>query len=74
MGAERKSLLNDWRFYGALGVACSYGYYRVTLDHEPDPRCPWPFVFFHDPTQGIYDWQTWAAVSVAIAYIGGNRI
>jgi heme oxygenase len=26
-------------------------------------RCPWPFVFFHDPLQGCRDWQTWACLA-----------
>jgi hypothetical protein len=23
-------------------------------------RCPWPFIFFHDPVQGLKDSLTWA--------------
>lgn len=25
---------------------------------DPASRCPWPFVFFHDPLTGMKDWQT----------------
>ena len=30
-------------------------------------RCPWPFIFAHDPAQGMKDWQTWAFIFIAIA-------
>mmetsp|Transcript_21016 Transcript_21016/g.34743 ORF Transcript_21016/g.34743 Transcript_21016/m.34743 type:complete len:207 (+) Transcript_21016:82-702(+) len=26
-------------------------------------RCPWPFIFFHDPKQGLKDSPTWIAVA-----------
>jgi hypothetical protein len=34
-------------------------------------RCPWPFIFFHDPATGVRDWQTWASVALigSIAYM-----
>lgn len=32
-------------------------------------RCPWPFVFAHDPSQGWRDWQTWAAVGLALCWL-----
>lgn len=25
-------------------------------------RCPWPFIFFHDPRQGLKDSQTWTTI------------
>ena len=31
-------------------------------------RCPWPFVFFHDPSQGMKDWQTWFIVGIALCW------
>ena len=31
---------------------------------EHGDRCPWPFVFFHDPMTGIRDWQTFAVLGV----------
>lgn len=31
-------------------------------------RCPWPFVFAHDPWQGVKDWQTWLVVALLIAW------
>jgi len=27
-------------------------------------RCPWPFIFFHDPMQGMLDVQTWLFIGV----------
>jgi heme oxygenase len=32
-----------------------------------EKRCPWPFIFAHDPVQGLKDWQTWAFVFIVIA-------
>ena len=31
-------------------------------------RCPWPFVFFHDPLTGAKDWQTWFVIGLALCY------
>jgi heme oxygenase len=31
-------------------------------------RCPWPFVFFHDPTTGFKDWQTWFVIGIVLCY------
>lgn len=27
-------------------------------------RCPWPFIFFHDPATGLRDYQTWIVVAI----------
>lgn len=32
-------------------------------------RCPWPFVFFHDPLQGLQDYQTWIVVGLIMAWM-----
>ena len=32
-------------------------------------RCPWPFVFAHDPGQGMRDWQTWLVVALLVAWL-----
>jgi len=32
-------------------------------------RCPWPFVFFHDPQQGMRDWQTWAVTGLVLCFV-----
>ena len=32
-------------------------------------RCPWPFVFFHDPLQGMQDYQTWIVVGLLLCWI-----
>ena len=37
--------------------------------HDDGARCPWPFIFFHDPGQGMKDWQTWAVIGMAAAFI-----
>lgn len=31
-------------------------------------RCPWPFIFAHDPWQGAKDWQTWLVVALVIGW------
>lgn len=31
-------------------------------------RCPWPFVFFHDPIMGMRDWQTWFVIGLALCW------
>eukprot|EP00580_Thalassiosira_gravida_P002289 CAMPEP_0201604438 /NCGR_PEP_ID=MMETSP0492-20130828/4578_1 /ASSEMBLY_ACC=CAM_ASM_000837 /TAXON_ID=420259 /ORGANISM="Thalassiosira gravida, Strain GMp14c1" /LENGTH=646 /DNA_ID=CAMNT_0048068467 /DNA_START=50 /DNA_END=1990 /DNA_ORIENTATION=+ len=31
---------------------------------EKEGRCPWPFVFFHDPMTGMKDWQTWFMIGL----------
>jgi heme oxygenase (biliverdin-producing, ferredoxin) len=35
-------------------------------------RCPWPFVFFHDPLQGLQDYQTWIVVGLLMAWMWSN--
>ena len=31
-------------------------------------RCPWPFVFFHDPAMGMKDWQTWFVIGILLCW------
>lgn len=31
-------------------------------------RCPWPFVFAHDPVQGMQDWQTWVLIGLVLVW------
>ena len=32
-------------------------------------RCPWPFVFAHDPVQGMQDWQTWVFIGLILVWV-----
>jgi heme oxygenase len=32
----------------------------------PKERCPWPFVFFHDPATGMQDYQTWIVIGLLL--------
>lgn len=32
-------------------------------------RCPWPFIFMHDPAQGIQDWQTWLVTGLVLCWV-----
>jgi hypothetical protein len=41
---------------------------KAETDEEPQPagimnRCPWPFIFFHAPIQGVKDSSTWVVVT-----------
>jgi len=40
--------------------------------HKAGERCPWPFVFFHDPHQGMKDWQTWVIMGLLMCWIWSN--
>ena len=32
-------------------------------------RCPWPFIFFHDPKTGFQDWQTWMVIGLVLCWV-----
>lgn len=32
-------------------------------------RCPWPYVFFHDPAIGMQDWQTWFVIGLVLYWL-----
>ena len=36
---------------------------------EDGGRCPWPFVFLHDPLQGLQDYQTWIVVGLLLCWV-----
>ena len=35
---------------------------------DQSSRCPWPFVFFHDPAAGMKDWQTWFIIGIVLCW------
>ena len=35
---------------------------------DTNARCPWPFVFFHDPKTGMKDWQTWLVIGLFLSW------
>mmetsp|Transcript_26180 Transcript_26180/g.39637 ORF Transcript_26180/g.39637 Transcript_26180/m.39637 type:complete len:456 (+) Transcript_26180:112-1479(+) len=35
---------------------------------ETKGRCPWPFVFFHDPATGLKDYQTWIVIGLMLSW------
>ena len=41
---------------------------RLATKEKSGGRCPWPFIFAHDPGQGIRDWQTWLVVALVVAW------
>jgi len=32
-------------------------------------RCPWPFIFFHDPATGFRDYQTWIVFALVFCWL-----
>jgi charged multivesicular body protein 5 len=49
------------------GVSAVIGEQKTTTDR--DGRCPWPFVFFHDPAMGMRDWQTWFVIGLVLCWV-----
>ena len=41
---------------------------KLELNLKANGRCPWPFVFFHDPKTGMKDWQTWCVMGLSICW------
>ena len=41
---------------------------QTHAEKEGGGRCPWPFVFFHDPAMGMKDWQTWFCIGLVLCY------
>ena len=39
------------------------------MSHSKGGRCPWPFVFCHDPQQGMRDYQTWVVIGLLSCWI-----
>lgn len=37
-------------------------------------RCPWPFVFAHDPMQGMRDYQTWIVIALFFSWVHHQMI
>ena len=58
------------RHIGMLSVAALVvkGLKRILFANDDQPkvgimeRCPWPFIFFHDPKQGFKDPSTWTTL------------
>eukprot|EP00549_Striatella_unipunctata_P008299 CAMPEP_0118714024 /NCGR_PEP_ID=MMETSP0800-20121206/25907_1 /TAXON_ID=210618 ORGANISM="Striatella unipunctata, Strain CCMP2910" /NCGR_SAMPLE_ID=MMETSP0800 /ASSEMBLY_ACC=CAM_ASM_000638 /LENGTH=443 /DNA_ID=CAMNT_0006619671 /DNA_START=54 /DNA_END=1386 /DNA_ORIENTATION=- len=42
----------------------------TTTTKQQQERCPWPFVFFHDPMTGMKDYQTWVVIALFLAGSG----
>lgn len=39
------------------------------LDRSHAGKCPWPFIFCHDPKTGMRQWQTWLTIGLLMMYI-----
>ena len=40
----------------------------VEKETNKGERCPWPFIFFHDPKTGMRDWQSWAVLGLVLCW------
>lgn len=45
-------------------------YQFKATEHEGAKRCPWPFIFSHDPAMGMRDWQTWLVIGIFLFSCG----
>ena len=66
-----------WKEHGNEEEKCPFGFTgpsphknkkEVVEVAKEGGRCPWPFIFAHDPQQGVRDWQTWVLIGVVGAY------
>ena len=60
--------------HGTTGMSDSTMNVRTVSDTKVNEtniegRCPWPFVFFHDPATGMRDYQTWVVVALVSCWI-----
>mmetsp|Transcript_15763 Transcript_15763/g.23201 ORF Transcript_15763/g.23201 Transcript_15763/m.23201 type:complete len:465 (+) Transcript_15763:90-1484(+) len=37
-------------------------------------RCPWPFVFFHDPVTGLKDYKTWVLIGLLLSWLWASYL
>ena len=48
---------------------------KTTSSKSPHTgQCPWPFIFFHNPTKGMQCWQTWLIVGLLAMYLYSNMM
>lgn len=47
---------------------------KGTVTEGEKKRCPWPFVFFHDPMQGMQDYQTWVVIALVCSFVYNRMI
>jgi len=50
-------------------IAHNHGEEVVMEEKEGGGRCPWPFVFFHDPLMGMQDYQTWIVIVLISCWV-----
>ena len=48
--------------------------HNTIQNHSLEPkkkgeRCPWPFVFMHDPKTGMKDYQTWVVIGIVFSWL-----
>jgi len=41
---------------------------------KKEGRCPWPFVFFHDPMAGLQDYKTWIVIGLLGTWIWSSYV
>merc|ERR1719356_1941685 len=42
---------------------------QTVVQPQKQGRCPWPFVFFHDPATGMKDWQSWLVMGLVFSWL-----
>jgi len=53
----------------SIGNSSTTTMQEMKQHHSKVGRCPWPFVFFHDPITGLQDYQTWVLVGLLLSWI-----
>jgi heme oxygenase len=41
---------------------------RISKTNAAKGKCPWPFIFLHDPLAGMQDYQTWIVLGLLLCY------
>jgi len=36
---------------------------------EEEKKCPWPFIFMHDPMAGMKEYQTWILIGIVLSWL-----
>jgi len=66
---EQKAIRNDGDEGKYISSFSSKVIIDETAEKEKVGRCPWPFVFFHDPITGMKDYQTWIVLAIVCSWM-----
>ena len=66
----RRNIIREDGDAGAVsGMSKASGDSISSMKRMEGTRCPWPFVFFHDSTEEMKDWQTWAVLGLGMCWV-----